>query len=154
MMKRYIQSAEDSGIGTKYYRCNKFDILAALKEENILMTEAIVLDGLSAIDVTARSLPGSKVIDSYLYICVTDNEDILVNDQYVDPEVALDEYSVEDLSDYIVPADPEIIVDQITPYEVSIDINRCANSLIRDGSDFTDVLEAYDELPGFKQKGD
>ena len=141
-----IFAAED--IGTTYYTTDINQILDFLKDEdaNIWLIGSFELEGLDALNLE-NNLFGSKIIGDILYICVTDGSDININGNMVDPESALDDYDVEELSAYIRPADDEILRRWITPSEIyEPDMNEMAPRLMDEGYSFVDLMEDAKEF--------
>lgn len=138
-----IKSAKN--VGTTFYSVTADDIIEAYGDStlNVWIRQAFVERGLDAIDYD-NNLYGSKVIDDVLYICDTDGRDIEVNGNPTDPEDALDEYVVDELSEYIEPASAEIIRRYITEYELKDpDFEGWAIDLLRDGYDFSKLVTDY-----------
>lgn len=141
-----IFAAED--MGTTYYTTDINQILDFLKNEdaNIWLIGSFELDGLDALNLETN-LFGSKIIEDILYICVTDGSDINVNGDMIDPESALDDYDVEELSAYIRPADDEILRSWITVSEIyEPDMNEMAPRLMDEGYSFVDLMEDAKEF--------
>lgn len=125
-MKRYQRRTPSNTVikeaiesGTTYYVCEREEVLNALDQNksNIILREMIRLYGLRCLN-TASSLFGSIVVGDTLYLCVTDGRDININGDFVDPEKALLDYTIEELSRYIQPATNQIIQRYITGYEL------------------------------------
>ena len=90
-----------------------------------------------------HNLFGSEIIDDVLYICKTDGYEIQINGEDVEPEFALEDYSVEELSAYIDDADDDIITNSITTYELKpIDLDEVSLRLLELGNSFIDVVKA------------
>lgn len=138
----------EEDIGTTYYTTDVNQILDFLKDEdsNIWLIGAFELDGLDALNLE-NNLFGSKIIGDILYICVTDGSDININGNMVDPESALDDYDVEELSAYIRPADDEVLRRWITTSEIyEPDMDKIAPILMGEGYYFIDLMEAAKEF--------
>lgn len=147
-MKIYIRAAEDDrkSYGTTFYRITLDKLKSVLGKDNIWIDALIEKDGF---DCLPKRLYGSKEIGDTFFLCVTDGEDIEVKGEMVDPESALDEYSLSDLSDYIKDATDKIIKDNIDPEEFEFnerEINDLAYDMIRKGTRFTDMYDAYAEI--------
>lgn len=137
-----------SSYGTKFYKVTIEDVIDALKQSNgnIWVIHMLESEGWDAIDFE-NNLFGSRVIDDELFICETDGQDIQVNGRSVDPEKALDIYSISELSAYIQPADVNKITSSITGYEIKLsDVDNVAVELIQSGHSFTDVVKDAEEL--------
>lgn len=153
-MKKFVKSKSNSQTvtgattpGTIYYKTNLKQVLDVLKDKlNIFCWKSLEDYGFGCIDFDV-DLFGSYVDGDDLYICKTDGEDITVNGELVDPEAAMDNFYIDDLTPYIRPATPDVIETYITPYEVSIpDINQAAKDLLDDNYSFSDLVDAYNEL--------
>lgn len=146
-MKIYIHAAEDTkSSGTTFYKITLDKLKSVLGGDNVWIDELIEKKGF---DFLPERLYGSETIDGDFYLCVTDGEDIEVNGEMVDPETALTEYSLSDLSEYIKDATNKIIEDNIDIDELQFtekDINDWAVDMIRRGIDFTEMVEDYEEI--------
>lgn len=137
-----------TSVGTTYYKASIDELIDALKtsDGNIWVINMLEYKGWDAIDFD-NNLFGSKVIGDDLYLCETDGQDIQINGQLVDPEKALDEYDVSELSAYIKPADSKKLTNSITGYEVKItDVDDTAIDLLKVGNSFIDVVKDAEEL--------
>lgn len=147
---RIVKAATDkhSELGTTFYQVSLKELQDFLKDSdaNMWMQKAFEEDGFDAIEFK-YNLFGSQVIDGFLYLCITDGYDIVVNGKEVDPETALDYYNPEtELSDYVKPATEDIILNNITEYELKpIDFDRWAAELLEDYS-FVDLVNAAKEI--------
>lgn len=133
--------------GTTFYKVSLPDLIDMLRklDANIIMIGALEMDGWSCIDFE-KNLFGSAVIDDDLYLCKTNGKDIIVNGEEVDPEYALEEYTLEELSDYIADATPEDIRLEITPYEVTnFDIEDVALDQLQAGVSFRTLVHAAED---------
>ena len=94
-----------------------------------------------------RNLFGSKVIDGILYYCEHNLDEIEINGEVIDVEDALDNYSVEELSNYIDVENPmsaDEILSTFIYYEMyPIDWNDYAEDLIKENSFIKVVSDAY-----------
>lgn len=149
-VRSHITASDDSEvtkpIGTIFYEATVDEIIKAMEDADVnpWIVYMIKEHGLSAIIV--KDIFGSAVIEGKLYLCKTDGRDIRANGEFVDPEIALSQYSVSHLNEYIEPATPEIITQMITEYEVQFtDIDEIAVKMIEDGLTFSDIaMNAYD----------
>ena len=135
-------------LSTVFYETTIENAIDALERSNgnIWVIELLKSNGWDAIDFK-HNLFGSKVIDDKLYICETNGQDIQVNGQPVDPERALEECSIEDLSEYIQPASDDKITSSITGYEITVsNVEDVAIQLLEDGNSFSDVVRDAEEL--------
>ena len=134
LRRRNIMTAVEPAInpGTIYYRVTEDALKDVLdKSDNFIFRYLVNTKGLNCFDLEDNLL-GSMIIDNDLYICQTDGKDISVADTEVDPYDALDMYSIEELSDYIVDADEDIIKSKLTEYELQpIDVNKVCSDMIR-----------------------
>lgn len=139
-------------IGTTYYRVTLDDIESVMQDStdaNIWILKSFQELGWDAIDFE-HNLFGSQVIDDVLYICNTDGRDIDVRGEKVDPEIALEDYNLSELSDYIEDADDETVLKYITPYEIKTPkFNNWASELLKDGYRFTDLVDDAQEFSDF-----
>lgn len=164
-MKKYVKSASASDntintsnditaatqSGTTYYKTTVEQIIDTLKadEANPWLIAAFQNDGYDAIDYK-HNLYGSAVLDDGLYICVTDGHDIEINGEQVDPEAALEDYPVEELSAFIKPATDDIIRRWITPDEIKVPwLDGWAADLLDSGYSFIELAEAAKEFVDF-----
>lgn len=142
-----------SVVGTTYYKATKDEVLEALTENetNIWVTYAISLEGLEIINID--QMFGSSIIDDMLYLCKTDGKDIRVKGEFVDPETALSNYSVSDLSEYIQPATPEILSSMLTEHEIKyFDIDSIGKHMIEeDDQSFEMMVKAGMEINLFDE---
>ena len=132
------------GLGTTYYKATLDQVIDVYlgKYENVILS--FLLGTLEWDVLNFRSaLYGSDVIDDVLYICVTDGMPIDVNGEEVDPEEALQDYDISELSEYIKPADSEIISKYVTEYEFNpIDIDSVAVEMLEDGYSFQEIAQS------------
>lgn len=134
--------------GTTYYTITKDALRKAFGDdsENVWLKAAIEADGFDAIDLD-KNLFGSKVIGDTLYLCITDGRDIMVDGIAVDPEEALDEYTPEQLSDFVAHATDKLIRRYITPYEIyEPDFDELAVDLLKGGVSFSRLVDDYEEF--------
>ena len=153
-MKRYqrrnhsntaINAAIESG--TTYYVCKRSEVLNALDQNksNIILREMIRLYGLRCLN-TDSALFGSIVDSGVLYLCVTDGREINVNGESVDPEKALLDYPIEELSEYIQPATNQIIQRYVTGYELKpFNLDDVAKLMLENYS-FTAIASAAADI--------
>lgn len=132
---------------TTYYQTDIKQVLDVLKGIlNLFCWKSLDTYGFRCIDFK-QNLFGSYVDEDELFICVTDGHDIEVAGELVDPEAAMEEHDISELSTYIRPATPAIIKTYITSYEVSIpNIDQSAKDLLEDGYSFQELVEAYQDL--------
>lgn len=142
-MMYYIKA--DSNSNTTFYKITLNDLKQAFSDENAWLLASITDLGFRAIDID--SLIGSRVIDNVLYLCVTNGVDIDVNGELADPEDALFQYNLDDLSEYIEDATDDIILDNIDEYNMKPpNYDSLASDLISDGYTFTELVDYYLQL--------
>lgn len=133
---------------TTFYKTNVEQILDVLKDNdaNVWLIAAFQNEGLNALDIE-HHLFGSYEDGENLYICVTDGYEINVNNEEVDPELAMENYSIEELSAYIKDATPEVILERITEFEIKPPyFDGWAADLLEDGHTFIELMEAAEEF--------
>lgn len=143
-----VMAADLQSIGTVYYRVLAAQIESAYEDEDPFIYYAVLEDGLDAINLD--TMVGSKVIDDELFICQSDGQEININGEMVDPFVALEDYTPEDLEDYIEDVDQKFILDNITIYEINRksilnNIDDAAKDALDRGYSFTNIVKYYDE---------
>lgn len=143
-MKRYIRGAVT--FGTRFFKIPIDVLKKAAEDENILLKTLIDEEGWGAINIDG--MYGSKVIGDTLYYCETDGEPIQVNGQEVDPEEALEEFQVDDLSDFIYDPSEDEIKKMISEYDIMpFDIDAIAEELITSHkATFYELYQAYKEF--------
>lgn len=130
--------------GTTFYRCTIDQVIETLEniDANMWLQYVIKEYGWDAIDFK-HNLFGSEIIDDVLYICKTDGYEIQINGEDVEPEFALEDYSIEELSAYIEDATDDIVRSSITTYELKpIDLDEVSLRLLELGNSFTDVVKS------------
>ena len=141
-----IIASEDIA-GTVFYKVTP-ELLNEYMDEpdlNLYVKQELIDRGFAAIDI--KKLYGSAEIDGDLYICVTDYNDIEVDGNLVDPEEALEEYSVDQLQQYIQPATLDILHSNITEYEVDFeDLVDSTIGLLESGHSLRSVFSAYQDI--------
>ncbi len=135
--------------GTKFYEVKQKDIEEIWKDKNTFLLYGLKNTKFECIDLD--SIPGSRLIDSTLYICDTDDIDILVNDDSVNPEKALDKYTVTELKDYIEPGtdNKQRCGQLVTVYELVLtknEIDEIAEQAMKDGISFRTLYKDYHKL--------
>lgn len=144
-MKIYSATAVTSK--TKFYSASLDDVLKAYDnpDKNCWVYASLKEYGWDCIDFD-NNLFGSAVVDDILYICVTDGKDIRVMDSWVDPEYALEDYVIDVLQDYIIPATDKIITRYISSYEIfKPDFDKLAPSLIKE-REFLDMVRDMEDF--------
>lgn len=146
-MKRMIAAAQPATSGTTFYKITEDQFTKYYSNsDNSIMQYLSESQGFNLIDID--QLYGSEIIDNVLYLCVTDGYDITVGDAAdIDPEKALSQFDLDELSEYIKPATDTEIGKYLTPYELMFpDIDNIAQSMFEDDYTFTDILKAAQEL--------
>ena len=134
---------------TVFYKVTLASAISALIDQNIWLYCSFVYDGFNCLEID--SLYGSKVIDTTLYLCVTDGEAISVKGASTNPEDALEKYSIEDLSSYIEDATPEIIRNYIDEYAIKRpQYDKWAPITLSNGYKFTDIVNDYIKLEDWR----
>ena len=128
--------------GTTYYKITLDEAKSAYEDENSIVFGALNLYGWEAINVY-RYLIGSEIVDNVLYLCVTDGNEIESDGELLDPEEAMAAVGPDYLQSYIASATPEIIIKQLTPYDLSddVDIDEVVLNLLEDGYSFYDIVK-------------
>lgn len=133
---------------TVFYRVTLEDVIDALEKDkaNIWLIAALKEYGWECLNDKVY-LWGCKVIDDDLYLCHTDSQDMVIDGRTISPEDALDELSLEDLSDYIEDGDDDIILQYISSYELDLEdhIEDVAKLLLEEGNSFADIVEAFED---------
>ena len=134
---------------TVFYKVTLASAINALIDQNIWLYCSFIYDEFNCLDID--NMYGSKVIDSTLYLCVTDGEDILVKGASTNPEDALEKYSIEDLSSYIEDATPEIIRNYIDEYAIKKpQYDKWVPIILSNGYKFTDIVNDYIKLEDWR----
>lgn len=114
-------------------------------KSNLFIQHMIEKEGMSCIDL--KQLYGSDIIDDVLYLCVDRGYDIVINGEEVNPEEALDKYTVEELSAYIQEADEETIQWYINEAVITFDDpDDIAIELLEAGHSFREVADNFFEI--------
>lgn len=140
-----------SELGTIFYRISLDDVIKYFDspKQNVWVWKSFVEEGWNCINFE-NSLFGSAVDGSDLYLCVTDGMEIDVNGEAVDPELALEEYDLDELSEYILPGNDGIIRRYITDDEINTPkFDKWAPDLLDEGYNFTDIVKDAEEFYGF-----
>lgn len=144
------------GVGTTFYPISAERLLKALdrskKKLNKFFVDILRYTDLSALNLD--SFYGSQIdeVNNIFYLCVTDGKPIEVNGEEVDPAEALDKYSIEDLSQYTKQPDDDIILKNISVYDLNQDvfdsdiIDTIVEENLQKGVHFKDIVVDYDDL--------
>lgn len=126
-----------SNVGTTYYRATLDNVIQTLtrNDANLFLLYLIEEYGFDALDFK-KHMFGSAVVEEnnedVLYICVTDGYEIEVDGEMIDPEEALENYAPIYLENHIQDADDDIIMRNITPYElVDFDEDAVARGVLK-----------------------
>lgn len=146
-MKIYSAKNPAQSAGTTYYMVDLDEAIDILDNDksNCWVFISLREYGWDCLDMD-NNLFGSAIIDDTLYICITDGTDVYVDGKAVNPEDALEEYDIEDLADYIVPATDKIVERYISQYELKTpDFNELAPLLI-ESRDFERMVKDMEEF--------
>ena len=137
---------EDYNYGTAFYSVTEDQLQNYYdNEENIIIRYLVNEYGFEAFDI--ERLYGSAIIDDVLYICDTNGEEILVGGQSINPEDALENFTLDELSTYVIPADDSIIKRYLSEYELAeFDLDDVAYDLIDGTTTFSDVAKWADKM--------
>lgn len=154
-MKKIV-GARRPVVGTVFYEITEEVFREAMlnaddNEINIWHKHMVKTQGLESLDY--YHMYGSQILedeneDRALYFCVTDGKDIRVNGKMVDPEQALEDYTVQDLSDagYVEGAGEFHIQKLIKDSDFNLPNFDKEISDALESYKFTDLAEAYMEL--------
>ena len=149
--KKFTEVFAESSVnssGTTFYRVTLDQLADAFAQDNdpnLWMIYAIREFGFNAIKI--KDIWGSGLIDDTLYLCKTNGQLLIIKGVEVDPESALEEVSLEDLSEYIEDSTPEIIRKMITDDEFNFqDIDDLALKMLEDGHSFLEIAKAAQEV--------
>jgi hypothetical protein len=152
-MKKII-GAKRRMTGTTFYEIEPDVFLAAILDAddgdiNIWHKYLAKTQGLESLDID--HMYGSRILkdadgDDALYFCETDGEDIEVDGKQVDPEDALDDYSLEALDDYLEGTAQGQVLHLINDSDFKTpDFDKEIVDAL-ESYDFVDLAEAYVEL--------
>lgn len=147
-----------SNIGTTYYRATLDNVIQTLtrNDANIFLLYLIEEDGFDALDFK-KHMFGSAVFEEnhedVIYICVTDGYEIEVDGEMIDPEEALENYSPRYLDNRIQDANDDIIMRNITPYELlDFDESSIARGILKTYDvSFKKVVSDFEEIENTKR---
>ena len=133
-MKRLRKiTAADENLGTTFYVITKDEIEKNITPKNNIWIQSRLNDYPLEDALNLDYLDGSKVIDGVLYYCDTDYKEITVNGEEVNPEEALDNFSIKELASYISDNAPSSILNTFTENEISwedVNISEFARDLL------------------------
>lgn len=146
--KKITAATED--MSTVFYKVEEDQMINAFKnsrDTNVFLIYMIASHGFECLDLS--KMFGSGIADDgNLYICKTDGQLIHVNGKEVDPEDALKDCTIEELSAYIQDADDETILWYITPDEIIVDkdIDNVAKEMLEAGYHFDELVADCREI--------
>lgn len=146
MRESIYADIENYNYGTAFYAVTE-DLLKQFynDSENPIMQHLVNTYGFDAFDID--TLYGSEIIDGVLYVCDTNGSYIDVNGEEVDPESALESFTLDELSDYIIDADESIIKRYLTEHELAgFDLDDVAYDMIHNGYAFSEVAKWADKM--------
>ena len=145
-----IMSAETIA-GTSWYPVTRkqFTDFAEDNITNVFLRYTAIYDGFEALDLDL--MYGTKIVDDTLYICSSDGKDIRVGDEEVDPEIALDEYTPDELFAYMEDVTDQVLESHTTVNDFNKDLlkdnlNNAAIEALQDDVDFSELIEDYNEI--------
>lgn len=146
LAREYIKSAEEPG--SIWYKITREDLLNnMLWKDNVWISERLKYYPLDdAINI--EDLDGSYATEDTLYFLVTDYSPIIIDGEEIEPEEALEEYSLKDIENYINDNPPKDIIQRITDSDISwagIDIDTFAKDLL-DIESFSKVVEDAQDI--------
>lgn len=142
-----------SNVGTTYYRATLDNVIQTLtrNDANLFLLYLIEEYGFDALDFK-KHMFGSAVFEEnnedVIYICVTDGYEIEVDGEMVDPEEALENYAPIYLENHIQDANDDVIMRNITPYELAdFDESSVARGILRTYDvSFKKVVSDFEEI--------
>jgi hypothetical protein len=152
-MKKLIRAERNlhSDLGTTFYKVTLEQLKDAFSNDNImnniLILGAIDVQGFNALNL--KALFGSVVVEDILYLCKTDGNEIEVDGKLINPEYAIEEYGIESIQSMIQDSTPEIILKDVTEYEIAPDFDEVALYLLNSGHSFHSLVEAANESMWF-----
>lgn len=151
-IKRNVFAAEDNDKdtfgGTQFYKISEEDLKKYFEDDsNIVMRYVVATQGFDAFDTDSMWGSYYDRATGNFYYCNTDGQDIMINGEEIDPESALDEYSIEDVQEYVVDGTDSKIRKYFTEYELKpVDIDEAGQGLIEDGYSFSQIIEDMKKL--------
>ena len=146
LAREYIKSAEEPG--SIWYKITREDLLNnMLWKDNVWISERLKYYPLDD-SINIEDLDGSYATEDTLYFLVTDYSPIIIDGEEIEPEEALEEYSLKDIENYINDNPPKDIIQRITDSDISwagIDIDTCAKDLL-DIESFSKVVEDAQDI--------
>lgn len=145
-LNKTITAAES--IGTIIYRITGKQLTDYYADDpNVVMRTIVDELGFDAFDTDNMWGSYYDAGEDTFYYCRTDGQPITVNGEEIEPEYALEEYSPEELSEYIQDATDTEIKNYFSTYELAnIDLNDIAYTIITDGYPFTSMIEDMNKL--------
>lgn len=149
--KKLVEVTADSTphpSGTTFYKVTLEQLVEAFKSDNhsnLWMIYAVNEFGFDAIKI--KDIWGSAVVGDVLYLCKTNGQPLFIDEGEVDPEMALEDVSIDKLSEYVKDSTPDIIRKMITDDEFKFqDIDDLALKMLEDGHGFLEIAKAAQEV--------
>ena len=145
-----------TGVGTTFYAIPAERLLKAFdrsrKKLNKFFVDIIRYTDLEALN--PNSFYGSHIdtVNNVFYLCVSDGKPIKVNGEEIDPDEALDKYTIEDLAEYTEQPSDDLILQHVTMYELNPEvfdsdtIDTIVQENLEKGVHFKEIVKDYDEL--------
>lgn len=138
--------------GTVFYRFDLEETIRELEqlEGNLILIQRLRDVGWDALDDPERAYAcGMITRDDELIICESDFEPIIIDGQQVEPEEALESFTISELEDagLVKDATAAQINKYITVYEMStnFDLDRVALELLQDDYTFQEIVSAAED---------
>lgn len=135
--------------GTTFYKITEDQLKKFYEDDkNIALRYIVESKGFDAFNTDEMYGSYYSPSEDAFYYCETDGHYISVNgNDEVDPESAMEDYSIEDLYEYIEDGTDDEIRKYFSEYELAdIDADDVGTSLVEDGYTFKEALEALDKL--------
>ena len=146
LARQSIEAAQNSG--TVWYKITKDQIIeGSLWGKNSWIKARIEWYPLSE-SLNLQQLDGSFILDDTLYLMVSDYLPIIVRGQEIEPDEVVDQFELDDISEYINDNPGNEILRNITDSDISwdgIDIEEFAKELL-DFESLSKIAEDADEI--------
>lgn len=148
-MKKLIKSEKNlhSELGTTFYTVTLEQLKEAFSNDNVLIQGALQVQGWDALNL--KTLFGSEIVDDILYLCITDGNEIEVEGKLINPEYMIEEYGVKSIQSLLQDSTPEIILKEITEYEINPDFDDVALHLLNEGNSFHNLVKSANQSMWF-----
>lgn len=151
-MKRVVSSVSITAaekLGTTLYEVTRDQLEAFYRDQdNMVATYLVDNYGFEAFDI--EHMYGSAIIDDTLYICDTDGDYVIVDDVDVNPETLLEDYDLSQLTEFLRPADEQVLKRYVSLYEMivpkGLSLDDIALELLNAGHHFTTIVEDANQL--------